>query len=183
MRCAANNGMSTISAVAERPVFHKALGKRLRDLRTEKGWSVQGACNIANGAGPERLSWNQLTWLEASKVQAPSPDALRAVCELYELSYNELAREIGTALVSVYYLQVSPRDLTGHASTGTSTFPKGATVADLAAASRQVEQLRTQLARYKALHTQARRAASALATGLAAITENAKVGSPKRRLR
>lgn len=100
--------------MADRPVFHPETGERLRKLREERGWSVQQAVNKARASGHNALSWNKLTWIEAGRTQFPDAKALRAISEIYAISYEQLAMEF---IASEYGLQVSGRDLIRHAGT------------------------------------------------------------------
>jgi transcriptional regulator with XRE-family HTH domain len=85
-----------------RPVYHPRLGALLRDLREAKGWSVQQAVNAAAGKGHTALTWNSLTWLEAGKTKLPDAEVLKAVADIYELRYAELARGFVSEIEQAY---------------------------------------------------------------------------------
>lgn len=60
------------------------LGRRLREARTAKGWTLRTA------AGETGISNGYLSLIEHGEVKAPSPRYLLAMAEKYGLSYDEL---------------------------------------------------------------------------------------------
>lgn len=68
------------------------LGRRLRDVRELRGWSLHTAARQA------RVSPAYVQKLERGQVVAPSPHKLRALSEAYGVGYEELMRLAGYAL-------------------------------------------------------------------------------------
>lgn len=136
---------------ADRPLFHEELGAQLVKFRTDRGWSVQQAVNFSEKKHPGALTWNKLTHLERGKTKYPDADALRALADLYDLSYTTLAAPY---IQKLYGFMIS--DLSG----GDSPFPparKGAL--DAAAALARVRELEArveELATYQAIVHQMR---------------------------
>lgn len=126
-----------------RPVFHKELGDRLRKLREAHDWSVQQAINIAKGKQHRALTLNRLRWLEEGKTKFPDAEVLRAVADIYDLTYAELAK----AFVAANY----GRDLLRHDGEGTSNLPPVKGVFDVPASDREVIALRQRLGAFETL--------------------------------
>lgn len=100
----------------DRPVFHSQLGKMLVSLREQRKWSVQEAVNYSGAKHPKALTWNRLTRLERGKTKHPDAEALRALADLYDLDYFQLA--------SGYVAANYGRDLLEQAGTGHSGSPQ-----------------------------------------------------------
>lgn len=83
-----------------RPVFHAELGDMLKDKRVVRGWSQAQTVRFAKRTAGQ-LTENQLRYLEAGKVENPDPDTLRALCQLYDLPYAELASRYFSATYAV----------------------------------------------------------------------------------
>lgn len=138
------DGLGCLGLVAKprkRPVFHKALGEMLLQLRTARGWSVQEAVNYSQPQHANVLTWNILTRIESGKTKHPDSEALRALSDLYKISYTELA----TAFVSANY----GRDLFRHGSTGQQDSHHEEGESDVPASARRIADLERQLADYE----------------------------------
>jgi transcriptional regulator with XRE-family HTH domain len=77
--------------VADRPVFHKELGQFFESLREAQGWNQRQAADIAKRRRIKSLSRQVLLRLEDGKTKNPEPEVLRALAELYERPYEEIA--------------------------------------------------------------------------------------------
>lgn len=107
------------SGMGGRPVFHPEIGQFFTDLREAKGWTQRQAEDIAERRKLAALTRQVLWRLEKGKVKNLDPKVLRALAELYDMSYEGLverwtAHRYGVAVALV------ARDLPGHAGPGSS---------------------------------------------------------------
>lgn len=115
-----------------RPIFHGPIGDWLRTLREDREWSVQRVVNTAKNKGHKALTWNKLTLLEAGKTQFPDAGALRALADVYDLSYPDL---VARFVASGYDLPDARSDLSSHSRTrGSALHPAPGGVDGTAAA-------------------------------------------------
>jgi transcriptional regulator with XRE-family HTH domain len=122
--------------VASRPVFHKELGEFFESLREAHGWTQRQAGDIAARRKLNGLSRQVLLRLENGRTKNPEPNVLRALADLYEMSYEEIAARF---IAVRFGLSVSARDLGWQPSKGQSAPLNGG--ADAPAATRLLKEL------------------------------------------
>jgi transcriptional regulator with XRE-family HTH domain len=76
-----------------RPVFHPEFGLFFSRLREEKGWTQRQAEDIAERRKLKALTRQVLWRLEKGKTKNIEPNVLRAVANLYQMSYSELVKQ------------------------------------------------------------------------------------------
>lgn len=135
---------------AARPVFHPEIGAFFQKLRTDKGWSQRQAADIAHRRRIP-VTTNVLWRLERGKIKNPEPETLRALAELYELPYEQLALWVVEQLYGADLLRRYGVDLPRHGRDQDSTPHRGG-VDDPSAARRlsELTALREERDRYKA---------------------------------
>jgi len=129
-------GPDTMPSVA-RPVFHRELGEFFREIRENKKLGLRQAAQIAGNKGLRALTKSALHSLEAGMTKNVDPDVLRALADLYEISYESLVARF----VAVRYQITLPSDLTRHGSTRQTAFPpsQGESVVPASDRIRQLE--------------------------------------------
>lgn len=77
-----------------RPVFHRELGRYLRELREAAGLGQRQAAELLRRRKLANVSDSTLNWLENGRTKHPNPALLRAIAELYRTSYDSLLRRV-----------------------------------------------------------------------------------------
>jgi len=126
-----------------RPVFHPEIGQFFTGLRESKGWTQRQAEDIAERKKLTALTRQVLWRLEKGKVKNIDPKVLRALAELYQMSYVEL---VGRWTTHRYGVDIArARDLTRHEGDQGSALPKGGSDVSASAAQARIQQLEQQL--------------------------------------
>lgn len=74
----------------QRPVHNKTLGAYFVGLREQRGWGQKEAAELAQRRGLKALTRQVLLRLERGQIKNPEPDVLRAVGQLYGVTYQEV---------------------------------------------------------------------------------------------
>ena len=91
--------------MAERPTFHAGLGEYFISLRQRLGWGQRQAAQLAERRGIVLLTRQVMLRLEQGKTKNPEPTVLRAVAELYGVTYEEL---VARCIQSQYGVEMRP---------------------------------------------------------------------------
>jgi HTH-type transcriptional regulator, competence development regulator len=76
--------------MAERPTFHAELGEYFVGLRQRRELGQRQAAEIADRRNITALSRQVLLRLEQGKTKNPEPEVLKAIADLYGVTYDEL---------------------------------------------------------------------------------------------
>ena len=89
-----------------RPTFYKGkLGQYFRDLRKNRGWTLNRAVHIA-GQRNLPVGLSALKWLEGGLTKNPEPELLRALSSLYEEPYGNIIQEVARQV-----FRIEPQEL------------------------------------------------------------------------
>lgn len=91
-----------------RPVFHPGLGEYFVALRSKHGWTQRQATAIAHRRGLQGIAKQTLWRLESGKVKNPEAEVLRAVAELYDVTYEDLVVRCVEAQYGVALFPAAP---------------------------------------------------------------------------
>lgn len=148
------------SVTKTRPVFFPALGAYFKSLRDAKGWNQSQAADMAVRR-KITLTYQQIRGLEEGKTYDPDPQAMRAVAELYDVSFEEV---LAAVITHRYGVSVPA---TAFGRRGRTTQPSRPSAQARAAA--RISALEERVATYKATMRQMRAPIAKLAALLDAI--------------
>ena len=154
----------------------KAFGAYLERLRGKRS---RASISIQLEKLGVKLGGSTLAQYERGTVWAPDAGVLWGLSVIYRHPLHVFVSALLTNRADPDLIELHPRDLTRHGAAATSSLSKGDTVADLAAATRTIEQLEHRLSALEGIATEAQSIATRLLKLAVRDGETAEARTPQ----